>query len=158
MISYICFVLFVVIQCLELERSVATHWGIECRVDVRSLTHDRGASLDRYRFELSSAFQFQSSQLCIHAFWLGQLLVSIVYFDWVQGVFLSRGVVCPTRAILVVEQDRDTVAITVRKVLQGVVLLGYCTLGLGNVSLNRFECFLCNWPYRMLVMVISSKP
>jgi len=37
------------------------------------------------------------------------------------------------------------------------MLLGHCTLGLGNVSLDWFECFLSYRPCRMLV-IISSKP
>ena len=65
------------------------------------------------------------------------------------------------RAILVVKQDRDTVAVAVRKVLKGVMLLGHGSLWLGSVSLDWFECFLSNRPCRVLLLVvdvISSKP
>ena len=62
-------------------------------------------------FELGAPFQFQAGQDRLHALLSRQLSVIVVELQSREGVLLTRRVLSTTRAVLVLKQDRDRLAL-----------------------------------------------
>ena len=80
-------------------------------------------SFGRNRFEFGAAFQFKAGEDGLHALFLRELLVLVVYLEAHQRIFLASRMVSATGAVLILEEDAYAHLLSMGKVLKRLIVL-----------------------------------